>query len=82
MGKERLAILKKKKNFTIKRFLFYGRHGRQSYKNFFRLSITIKYYTTNSIRPFVAIEFIILNFCRQLLFSLCIANCHVDTVIK
>ena len=46
------------------------------------LLIINKYYTTNSIKSFVFIQFIILNFCRLLLFSLCITNCHIDTAIN
>ena len=46
------------------------------------LLIINKYYTTNSIKPFVFIQFIILNVCRLLLFSLCITNCHRDTAMN
>ena len=46
------------------------------------LLIINKYYTTNSIKSFVFIQFIILNFCILLLFSLCITNCHIDTAIN
>ena len=52
------------------------------YKNFLNLLIIDKYYTMNSIKPFVAIQFIILDFSRQLLLSLCITNYHINTVIK
>ena len=53
-----------------------------SIKPLFSLSIINKYYTMNSIEHFVAIQLIILNFCRQLLSSLCITNYHINTVIK
>ena len=51
-------------------------------KPFSSLLIINKYYTTNSIKPFAAILFIIINFSRQLLSDLCITNYHINTVIK
>ena len=52
-------------------------------KPFFSLLIiNNKYYTTNSIKPFVAVQFVVLRFYRELLSSLCITNCHINTVIK
>ena len=53
-----------------------------SIKPYISLLSINKYYTTNSIKPFIVIQFIILNFCTQLLFSLCITNYHINTVIK
>ena len=51
-----------------------------SIKPFFSLLVINKYYTTNCIKPLVAIQFIILNFCRQLLSNLCISNKYSDQI--